>query len=121
MREGDEMRVSARRALLLTTALMLGGGVVARAQVIPPASQPSQVEAPSGAAPARQVEEVVVPARRTTESLQSTPIAVTALGARELQARQVLNVGDLGQVVPSLHVTGGSSGGNSNARVFIVA
>ena len=113
------MRVSARGTLLLTTALTLVGGAAVQAQVSPPPSQPSQVQAPSGAAPQSQVEEVVVTARRTTESLQSTPIAVTALSARELQARQVQNVGDLGQVVPSLHVTGGSSGGNSNAQFFI--
>lgn len=113
------MRGSTRSVLLLTTALTLVGGGAVLAQVSPIPSQPSSIQAPSGAASQGQVEEVVVTARRTAESLQSTPIAVTALSARELQARQVQNVGDLGQVVPSLHVTGGSSGGNSNVQFFI--
>lgn len=61
----------------------------------------------------------MVTARRVNESLQRTPIAVTALGAQQLRDRQIQNVSDLGSVVPSLHVTGGSAGSASNAQFFI--
>ncbi|RJX69122.1 TonB-dependent receptor [Tsuneonella suprasediminis] len=63
--------------------------------------------------------EIVVTARRVNESLQRTPIAITALGADQLRDRQVASVADLSSVVPSLHVTGGSAGSASNAQFFI--
>jgi len=61
----------------------------------PPASTPS---AKSGSG----IEEVVVTARKRTERLQKVPIAVTALGATQLAQNKIVDVNDLGQVVPSL-------------------
>src|SRR4051812_7374048 len=71
------------------------------------------------APPETQIEEVVVTARRTSEALQSTPIAVTAIGAQELKARSVADISDLSKFTPSLHVTASSSGGNANAQFYI--
>ena len=65
------------------------------------------------------VEEIVVTARRVSESLESTPIAITALSAQQLQDRQIQDISDLTSVVPSLHVTGGSAGSAGNAQFFI--
>lgn len=73
---------------------------------------------PGHTAPAA-TDDIVVTARRVSERLQSTPIAVTAVSADELRARSVTDISQLQQIAPSLHVTGGSSGGNGNAQFFI--
>ncbi len=51
------------------------------------------------------LEEVLVTARRRRESLQETPIAVTALSGAELQERGIVNIGELTKSVPSLEIT----------------
>lgn len=48
------------------------------------------------------IEEVVVTARKREESLQETPIAVTAMDADLLRAAQIDELGDLTAVVPGL-------------------
>ena len=48
------------------------------------------------------LEEVIVTARRREESLQETPVAVTAFGQDEMRAAQISDVGDLTGVVPGL-------------------
>lgn len=57
---------------------------------------------PSGALD--ELEEVVVTARFRQESLQSTPIAISAFTAEELEARSALNVSDLGVTVPNAFI-----------------
>jgi iron complex outermembrane receptor protein len=65
--------------------------------------------------------EVVVTARRRAESLQDTPVAVTALSADALEAMQITGTTDLDKVVPNLqfHSYGTLTGNNSAAQVFI--
>ena len=48
------------------------------------------------------LEEVIVVARKREESLQETPIAVTALNTEALREAQVNNVGDLTREAPGL-------------------
>ena len=48
------------------------------------------------------LEEVIVTAQRTEQSLQDVPIAVTALSADSLEERQVITFSDLQINVPSL-------------------
>ncbi len=48
------------------------------------------------------LEEVIVVARKREESLQQTPIAVTALGTEALREAQINNVGDLIREAPGL-------------------
>ena len=48
------------------------------------------------------LEEVIVTARRREESMQETPVAVTAFGEDELRAAQINDVGNLTAVVPGL-------------------
>ena len=50
----------------------------------------------------REDEEVVVTARRRTESLQDVPIAVSVLGAEQVEATGSFNVGKLTQLQPAL-------------------
>jgi iron complex outermembrane receptor protein len=60
----------------------------------------------SAAAVAQQseLEEVVVSAERRDSDLQSTPIAVSALGANDLERLQVTSIDDLDAAVPSLAI-----------------
>ena len=55
-----------------------------------------------------QLDEIVVTARRTEENLQSTPVAVTAIGAEALERAQVADVTDLQRTVPSLSIATGA-------------
>jgi iron complex outermembrane receptor protein len=70
------------------------------------------------AAPAlSQIEEVVVTARKAQESLQSTPVAVTALSEEMLIKAQVTKIDDLRRSAPSLSIMSGGTG--SSALIFL--
>jgi iron complex outermembrane receptor protein len=64
---------------------------------------------------------IIVTARRREETLQDTPVAVTALDADALESRQVVSTTDLDKVAPNLqfHSYGTLTGNNSAAQVFI--
>src|SRR5258705_8697863 len=47
------------------------------------------------------LEEIVVTARYREEKLQETPIAITAITATELQARNITTAADVGYLVPN--------------------
>jgi len=66
-------------------------------------------------------DEIIVTARRREESLQDTPVAVTALSAAALEERGLVSTVDLDQVAPNLQFTsyGTLTGNNSAAQVFI--
>ena len=48
------------------------------------------------------IEEVIVTARRTEESLQEVPVAVTAFSAEGIEARQIINTSDIQLNVPNV-------------------
>lgn len=50
------------------------------------------------------LDEIVVTARRRSETAQSVPIALTAIGARELESTGAYTLGQLQQLAPSLQV-----------------
>jgi iron complex outermembrane recepter protein len=64
------------------------------------------------------VEEIVVVARRREENLQQVPLAVSALGAQELQNRQSADLSGLQGSVPNLNLVQGR-GSSASANVFI--
>jgi len=72
---------------------------------VPVAAAPAPVPK---AAPAkrseRSIEEIVVTARRVEESLQETPLSITALSGEQLKAAGVTEVGDLAVSTPSVQV-----------------
>ena len=85
---------------------------VAAALAVPALAQ-TQTQAPEvGFIP----EEIVVTARRRSEPLQETPVAVTALSAESLSEKSVVNVQDLGRLAPSLDIR---AGGGSQTQSFI--
>ena len=67
-------------------------------------------------AAARVLEEVMVTARRQSESLQDVPIAVTALSAADLTQIGAADLGDIQNLVPNLTLHEGDA---SNAVVYL--
>ena len=66
---------------------------------------------------AMAIDEIVVTARKTEESLQSTPVAVTALNEQMLAEAQVVELADLQRTAPSLSVMTGGTG--SSALIYL--
>jgi iron complex outermembrane receptor protein len=73
------------------------------------------------AARSLELDEVRVTARRRSEDLQDTPVAVTALSGAALEVRAVRSLDALGQFVPNLQFDGAAplSGAAYNATIFI--
>jgi iron complex outermembrane recepter protein len=67
------------------------------------------------------LEEITVTARRVSENLQETPIAITALSGDALENRQVFSTDKLTQLVPNLQFGTNAplAGNNSSSQVFI--
>ncbi len=99
-----------RLSLASFTVLTFTG--MAAAQSPPPATDTEGAEA---------IESVIVTARRRAESLQDTPVAITALSADALERQQVVATTDLDKVAPNIqfHSYGTLTGNNSAAQVFI--
>ena len=64
------------------------------------------------------LEEVIVTARKKEESLQDTPIAVTALSGDELSALGMTDLSDLRRVAPNVDLYGGNGTGGAG-NIFI--
>jgi len=58
----------------------------------------------SGAASAQITDEIIVTATKRAQTLQEVPVAVTVTTADTLEKAQILDIGDLQSVVPSLRV-----------------
>ena len=61
----------------------------------------------------RQIEEVIVTAQRSSESIQEVPIAVTALSGDMLDDRQIIGASDLQMNAPNVSFTATNFGGSS--------
>lgn len=94
------------RRFIVGTAL--GSGVVLGAQGV--AAQ----EGGASEGGVAQVQEVVVTAQRRAQRLQDVPMAITALGAEQLEASPVEDISDIFQVVPAV-----SGSANSSAQPLI--
>ena len=55
------------------------------------------------------LEEIVVTARRREENLQQVPVAITALGAEDLEIRSIENIKDLQMLLPNVDIRGGGT------------
>ncbi|MFY8094852.1 MAG: TonB-dependent receptor [Niveispirillum sp.] len=105
-----KLRVRSGPGLMLTTGLMLTMAVpTATAQ-----TAPAQTDTIT-------LEEIVVTARRRSEALQDTPVAVSAFTAEALEARSVETLDNIARFTPNIRFDGAAalSGGNYNATVFI--
>ena len=86
------------------------------------ASAAAQAQQPgAGISSGGALEEIVVTARRREESLQDTPISITAFTGDALQQRQINFLSELGPFTPNMQFDTGAtfSGANTSASVFI--
>ena len=110
------MRLITKTALLASISFLC----VAQAQA---QAQDNQVERQENAAhqptvSERGIADIIVTARRRSESLLETPVAVTAFTAEDLDKRQITQLTELQKTTPSLiyEATGGTA---SEARIYI--
>lgn len=69
---------------------------------------------------ARRIEEIVVTARKREETVQTTPVSMTAFSAESLEARSLSSFNELGDFAPNVDISGGiPNGGGSAAQIFI--
>jgi len=106
-------------ALMAGSALAtIAGAPQAAAQQAPDAQPVNAQPAADQTAQTSQggLQDIVVTAQRREDSLQRTPLAITALSPADLQSRSVQSTQDLMQVTPGLQVstqTAGNSGGSA--------
>ncbi|MDE2596951.1 MAG: TonB-dependent receptor [Sphingomonadales bacterium] len=86
----------------LTTTALFGLAVPAYAQDAAPQSDSATDSSDNG--------EIIVSARRRDETLQSTPVAITAVNAASLENKASVNIGDLTGAAPNLLITQQNSG-----------
>ncbi len=65
-------------------------------------------------ATAQGLEEVVVTATKRETTLQDVPVAVTVTSGETLQQAQIIDIGDLQSIIPSLRITQLQTSGNTN-------
>jgi len=86
----------------------------------PPTS--ASAEAPAtgeGLTAGEGLSEVVVTARFKSESLQTAPIAITAVSAEQIDARGYVNVADVAHAAPNVNIESAGSGFGKSAFVSI--
>src|SRR5688500_7989685 len=108
-RKNKTRRMSASCVMLALPSVFLGTAI---AQTPPAAAADADAET---------IESIVITARRREESLQDTPVAVTALSAAALERQQIVSTTDLDKVAPNIqfHSYGTLTGNHSAAQVFI--
>ncbi len=102
------------RAIAITAACFL----IALASAAPPlAAQEDEAAADEGLG----IEEIIVTARKRAESLQETPISITAFSAGALEERSLSNIGEIGDFAPNvvMAVAPGGGGGGNNLQIFM--
>ncbi|MEO0033689.1 MAG: hypothetical protein RIS94_3447, partial [Pseudomonadota bacterium] len=97
-------RVAATAALATTS--ILGLSVPAFAEDAPQAAQASE----QAAAETGDTGAIIVTARRRSETLQTTPVAITAVNTAMLENKAAVNIGDLQGAAPGLLITQQNSG-----------
>jgi iron complex outermembrane receptor protein len=102
---------------IATTLVAIPSG--ASAQGVPSSETPSSAPSATDSSQDNGIRDIVVTARKTEESLQTTPIAVTALDTQALVTAKVENVVDLQRTAPGLVVGRGSAGGDGIVFVAI--
>ncbi|MEX0299555.1 MAG: TonB-dependent receptor [Kordiimonas sp.] len=67
------------------------------------------------------LEEIIITARKRTESLQEAPLAITALSSSQLEQRNIGNLENVGAFAPNvvMNTSPSSSGGNNNIQIYI--
>jgi len=103
-------------AIALVTALALAHAGTAFAATGPEAAAPTADAAPAAAPEQPQPGEIMVTARKTSESILKTPIAITALTSTQLKARGVRSMADIADYTPGMNIS--DVGASRNDRSF---
>ena len=85
----------------LAGTALAGGAVPALAQDTTPVATEAAAEEPG---------DIIVSARRRDETLQQTPVAITAIPAQALESKATINIGDLQGAAPNVLITNQNSG-----------
>ena len=104
------------KLFLTTSAIWLVLPTLASAQTT--AADPAETQSSERSEDA--IDEIVVTAQRQEQNLQRTPVAVTALSSDQLASRNVQNLGDLVNVVPSLATGAQTASQGGNAAAFAI-
>ncbi|MFO1376121.1 MAG: TonB-dependent receptor [Steroidobacteraceae bacterium] len=94
--------------------LRSGGAVLGIAVCAPALGQAGGSTAPGAAG---QLEDVVVTARRQTESLISVPVAVTALSAGDINRYNAVDLKKIGQLAPQVMISEAGSGSGASFSI----
>jgi iron complex outermembrane receptor protein len=84
-----------------------------------PSSQPSSRQSEAAESGTSALEEVVVTAQFRTERLQETPIAITALNAESMEARNMSRITDISDTAPNVVMKPANGPYGPAAQVFI--
>jgi iron complex outermembrane receptor protein len=106
------MKLSSKAALLVGIAFLVTEARAQESMTTNGAAAPAVSDTQHG------LKDIVVTARRRSEGLLETPVAVTAFSTQELERRSIQLISEIQKSTPSLIYE--SMGGNaSEARVFI--
>ncbi|MBL4596242.1 MAG: TonB-dependent receptor [Robiginitomaculum sp.] len=66
-------------------------------------------------------DEIIVTARKREESLETTPIAISAITGADIEKRGAANIEDIARFVPNLNISGngGAGGSSTTSSIFI--
>jgi len=109
---------------LVMAKTCVGAGLLISAQAAHAQSAPASPADPqasptaAGAQPGGGIQDIVVTARRRSESLQSVPVSITAFSQKALTSRSVTSAFDIAKIVPGLTVDADS--GNPNTPAFSI-
>lgn len=92
-----------KHARTLTLAMMMSATCLTHPAL-------AQTDTTPVAPAADQLEEITVTARKSSENLQSVPIAITALGADTLSKANAQTIRDIATLTPGLSISGDGSG-----------
>lgn len=104
------MNVRSRNIILAALVTTSGGAIAMPALAQAEATPEANAEAGIG--------DIIVSARRRNETIQQTPIAMTALAPSALEAKATMNIGDLQGAAPNVLITAQSTGaGTANTSI----
>ncbi|MBJ2138139.1 TonB-dependent receptor [Paraglaciecola chathamensis] len=105
----NQFLVSKRTILRSAIVAALGAGCVAQANAV------EEEATAKGQKQSQGIEEILITARKRTESLQETPLSVIAFGSEALEQQNVTNLTDLNTKLPNASIGGSGGLGGTNA------
>ena len=100
---GEWMGDSMMRTRVITRCLL--GGVLLATAGTPLLAQDAAPDSATPETESTDPVEIIVTARRRNESIQSTPVAITAISPAQLESKASMNIGDLQGAAPNVLIT----------------